>query len=85
MACSFSIPFSGGASDILAKARTAVQGQNGNFDGDTNSGSFSVAVLGNRITGDYTVSGQTMQINITDKPFMIPCSAIESFLRGQLK
>ena len=84
MACDFSIPFSGSADDVLAKARKAVEGQGGNFNGDTNRGDFHVSVFGNKIVGDYTVSGQTMQINITDKPFMVPCSAIEGFLKNQL-
>ena len=85
MACDFSIPFSGSPEAILAKARSAVQNQGGNFDGDANSGEFNVSVLGNKIVGNYTVSGQTLNINITDKPFMVPCNAIESFLKGQLK
>lgn len=85
MACDFSIPFSGNADAILAKARSTVQGQGGDFNGDTNSGEFNVSVFGNKIVGQYTVSEQTLNINITDKPFMVPCSAIESFLKGQLK
>ncbi|WP_121354262.1 hypothetical protein [Flavisolibacter nicotianae] len=85
MACEFSIPFSGAPEPILAKARTAVQSQGGNFDGDTNSGDFDVSVFGNKITGNYTIAGQTLNITITDKPFLVPCSAIESFLKGQLQ
>jgi hypothetical protein len=85
MACDFSIPFSGDAEAVLAKARSAVQSQGGNFNGDANSGEFNVSVFGNKIVGNYTVSGQTLNINITDKPFMVPCNAIESFLKGQLK
>jgi hypothetical protein len=85
MACDFSIPFSGDAEAILAKARSAVQSQGGDFTGDTSSGDFNVSVFGNRIVGNYAVNGQTLNINITDKPFMVPCSAIESFLKGQLK
>jgi hypothetical protein len=84
MACDFSIPFSGNADAALAKARNAVQSQGGNFNGDTNSGDFNVSVFGNKIVGNYTVRGQTLHINITDKPFMVPCSAIESFLKSQL-
>ncbi|MFL5810327.1 MAG: hypothetical protein ACJ749_12455 [Flavisolibacter sp.] len=84
MACEFSIAFSGSPEDVLAKAKKAVQSQGGNFSGDTNGGNFNVSVFGNKIVGDYTVSGQSLVINITDKPFMIPCSAIESFLKNQL-
>jgi hypothetical protein len=85
MACDFSIPFTGDPETVLAKAKSAVQSQGGNFGGDVNSGSFDVSVFGNKIAGNYTVSGQTLNINITDKPFMVPCTAIESFLKGQLK
>lgn len=85
MACDFSIPFTGNPADVLAKAKSTVQGQGGNFNGDANSGEFNVSVFGNKIVGNYTVSGQTLHITITDKPFMVPCNAIESFLKGQLK
>ena len=84
MACDFSIPFSGNAEDVLAKAKKAVQGQGGNFSGDTSRGDFDVSVFGNKIVGNYTVNGQTLDVNITDKPFMVPCSAIESFLKNQI-
>ena len=85
MACDFSIPFSGDAETVLTKARNAVQSQGGTFNGDSNSGDFHVSVFGNKIVGNYTVSEQTLNINITDKPFMVPCSAIENFLAGQLR
>jgi len=84
MACAFSLPFSGSPDEVLGKARKAVEGQGGTFSGDANRGDFQVSVFGNKIVGDYTVSGQNLQINITDKPFMVPCSAIESFLKNQL-
>jgi hypothetical protein len=85
MACDFSIPFTGEPAAVLAKAKNAVQSQGGNFNGDADTGEFNVSVFGNKIVGNYTVSGQTLNINITDKPFMVPCNAIESFLKGQLK
>jgi hypothetical protein len=85
MACDFSIAFSGDPDAILAKAKSTVQSQGGNFSGDANSGEFGVSVFGNKIAGIYTVSGQTLNISITDKPFMVPCSAIETFLKGQLQ
>lgn len=85
MACDFSIPFTGDVESVLAKAKNAVQSQGGNFNGDVNHGNFDVSVFGNKIVGNYTISGQTMSINITDKPFMVPCNAIEGFLKGQLR
>lgn len=83
-ACQFSIPFTKPADDILEKIRSAIQSQKGNFQGDTQAGDFSVEVFGQAIAGSYTVEGQTLQILISDKPFLIPCNAIEGFLEKQL-
>ncbi len=82
--CNFNIPFSGDPETILGKARKAVESQSGEFNGDLNSGSFSVSVFGNSIAGSYTVNGNDLNIIIDKKPFMIPCSAIESFLKNQV-
>ena len=84
MACEFSIPFSGVPDAVLTKARSAVQGQGGTFNGDGNSGAFDVTVFGNTINGSYSVSGQNLQIKILSKPFFLPCSTIEGFLKNQL-
>ncbi|MDB5197296.1 MAG: hypothetical protein JWP88_1667 [Flaviaesturariibacter sp.] len=83
-ACNFSIPFSGEATGVLAKAKAAVQKQGGTFTGDTNSGQFGVSVFGNDIAGSYTVTGNNMNIVIDSKPFLVPCSAIEGFLKSQI-
>ena len=85
MACNFSIPINGSPEQILKKARSAVQGQGGNFDGDNSNGNFKLSVMGNTIAGAYTVSGQNLQITITDKPFLVSCGMIESYLKGQLR
>ena len=82
--CNFSIPFSGSSTDVLSRARSTVQGQGGTFNGNENSGAFQISVMGSAIRGTYAVSGQNLQINIETKPFLIPCSTIENFLRGQL-
>ncbi len=84
MACDFSIAFSDNAESVLAKAKKAVEGQGGAFNGNEDSGNFTVSVFGNKIIGNYTVSGQTLNVQITDKPFMVPCSAIEGFLKNQV-
>lgn len=83
-ACNFTIAFTRSATEILDKAKKTVEAQNGNFTGDTTSGNFDVNVFGNTVVGSYTVEGQNLNIEITDKPFLVPCSMIESFLKGQL-
>ena len=82
-ACNFSIPFSGEAGIILEKAKAAIEGQQGVFTGDSNSGNFEVTVFGNMIRGTYLVIGQDLDITITKKPFIIPCSTIEGLLRSK--
>ena len=84
MACQFTIPFSGAANDILSKAKTAIQSQDGSLTGDESSGDFDVSVFGNTIKGSYSVAGNDLEIVIQSKPFLIPCSTIESFLKNKL-
>jgi hypothetical protein len=81
--CNFSIPFSGSAQEVYSKAKAAVEKQGGSFNGDANSGNFSINVFGT-IGGSYTVSGNQLNIVIEDKPMMIPCGAIENVLKSQI-
>jgi hypothetical protein len=84
MACEFSIPIQGDSVAVLSKARSAVEGQGGTFTGDGANGAFDVSVMGNTIKGSYIVSGQHLAITIHSKPFFLPCSTIEGFLKNQL-
>lgn len=84
MACNFNLQFTEPPSAAVGKARAAVESQNGIFNGDETSGNFEVTVFGNTIKGTYTVTGQVLNLVITDKPFFVPCSTIESFLLKQI-
>jgi hypothetical protein len=84
MSCNFSIAITGSPESALNKARSAVQSQGGRFEGDLNGGDFEVTVFGNKVAGTYTVSGTQLNVNITEKPFLLPCSAIEGFLKSQV-
>lgn len=83
MACKFKIPFSGSAEQILNRARTAVEGQGGRFSGNENAGEFEVSVMGT-IKGAYTVMGNELEIEISDKPMFVGCGMIENFLKNKL-
>ncbi|MCP9750603.1 hypothetical protein [Ferruginibacter sp. HRS2-29] len=83
-ACNFNIPFSGSPEEIFQKAKKSVESQGGTFNGDTSGGSFELSIFGNAIIGGYTVSGNELNVVIEEKPFLVPCSAIESFLKKQL-
>ena len=82
--CDMNIDFDGLASDQIEKARTAILGAEGTFQGDENSGDFSIPVLGSDIVGNYTITGQTFSIAITEKPLLISCRRIEDELREYL-
>ncbi|HSN08450.1 MAG TPA: hypothetical protein VLS85_05405 [Hanamia sp.] len=82
--CNISIPFTDSVSGALAKAKAAIENQNGTFNGDDNSGNFEVTFLGNTIKGSYSVTGQTLNLVITNKPFFVPCSTIESLLLKEI-
>ncbi len=83
-ACNFTIPFTGDAEAVLDKAKKAVEKQSGSFTGDTDRGDFNVAFFGQEIVGTYSVAGNDLNIVIESKPFMVPCNAIESFLKSQV-
>jgi hypothetical protein len=81
--CNFSIAFTGSPDGVFNKAKAAVEKQGGSFSGNNSGGNFSINVFGT-ISGSYTISGQTLEISIEDKPMMIPCSAIENVLKSQI-
>ena len=84
-ACNFSIPFSASPAEIFQKAQAAIHGQGGLFRGDDSSGAFQLTVLGSDIRGSYTILGQEIHVTIDSKPFMIPCSTIQSYLSKHLE
>lgn len=81
--CQFTISFEGSATDLTRKAKTAITGAGGNFEGDDGVGQFSIATPVGKIVGSYAVEAgsQALQVSISDKPFFISCGQIE----GQLK
>lgn len=83
-ACTFSFSFTALPKDVLAKAKKSVESQSGTFNGNENEGSFSLSIFGNTIAGGYTVAGNMFNVVILEKPFMVPCAAIESFLSKQI-
>jgi hypothetical protein len=78
---SFSVQFTGSSNDTIAKAKTAIEKAGGQFRGDQSKGDFSVPTPAGAVKGNYSISGQTFTVDITDKPFVVPGSAIESQVR----
>lgn len=82
--CNFTLPFNESPLKAIEKARTAIESQKGNFNGDETAGNFEVNVYGNSIKGHYSVNGQVLNLVITEKPFFVPCSTIENLLLKQI-
>jgi hypothetical protein len=84
MSCTFSIPFTGSSTEIVNKARTTVEKHGGNFKGDDSYGMFNISIFNNTIKGNYTIKDQTLEIIVEEKPFLLSCAMIESFLKSKI-
>lgn len=83
--CDFSIPFGGSAEDLYKKVKRLVEQHHGVIHGDAKSGSFSVPVpVFGTVAGNYSISGQTCKICITQKSFFLACGTIESFIKANI-
>jgi hypothetical protein len=82
--CSFRIPFSGDADALIRKARQAITGAGGSFEGDSASGRFTLSIIG-KMDGNYRVDGDALHVVISKKPLMIACSRIEKELKNYLQ
>ena len=77
----FSASFSGSAHDTVARVRSAIEKADGKLDGDDEKGDFVVPTPAGKVIGTYAVAGQALQVDITDKPFLLPASTIEGQVR----
>lgn len=82
--CSFGIAFAGSADELVTKARSMIQDAGGSFAGDTQRGDYTVKLPLGEIRGEYRVEPGKLAFQINKKPMMVPCAAIESFLRAKL-
>jgi len=85
MSCKVTIPYSANINDILEMGRREATAYNCQFSGDTSSGAFNVSALGGVFNGTYIVYEKVIEILFSNKPFFIPCSLIETFLRSHVK
>ena len=81
----FDVTFTGDAAQLVAKAKTEIEAQDGAFTGDTNAGTLNISLpIVGGIQGSYKISGQVITISITQKPQFVPCGMIESKIREAL-
>ncbi|MCK4763295.1 MAG: hypothetical protein KAW12_13945 [Candidatus Aminicenantes bacterium] len=83
--CDFTVDFSGSAEGLFKKIKTLIENSGGTLSGDAGGGSFDlpIPVVGD-VKGRYSISEQSAELCITDKPFLLPCGAIESYVKNNI-
>ena len=83
--CSFNFNIESSSAEIINNVKTKIENEGGSFTGDDNEGNFNLPTPVGTIEGNYSVSDNELNIDITKKPMMLPCSMIESELKKHLK
>ncbi len=83
--CKITLPITDTNEVFVAKMKNMVQKAGGEISGNDNTGNFSIGSPMGSITGNYEISNGVILITITDKPFLISCSAIQGILEAQIK
>ena len=76
--CEFSRQTAGPPFEAIARSRTPIEASGGSVEGDAQRGILRVLTPAGEIVGEYTISGDTIAFRITQKPFFVPCLAIEA-------
>jgi hypothetical protein len=76
--CEFTRQVSGPPFDAIVRARPSIEASGGSLSGDARSGTIKVPTPVGDIVGEYVISGDAIAFRITDKPFFVPCAAIEA-------
>lgn len=79
---SFEIGLNDDPAVVLKKVESEITSSGGSFNGDTEKGDFAGKSVLGYVRGQYlVVSGKEIRVTITDKPFLVPNSAVESEIR----
>lgn len=83
--CNFSINYPKPKDQLVSHLKAAILSQgNAQFEGDNTRGAFAFTAMGFNIAGSYAIIEDVIDVNITDKPFLVSCSRIESEIRKYL-
>ena len=81
MAQSFSFDLPGDPQAAVTKAGILVRQAGGTFSGGVDGGSFTGKTPVGEVKGNYRTAGNTVTVEITDKPFIVPKTTVESKIR----
>jgi hypothetical protein len=83
--CRFQFAFTGTGESLVAKIRSHVGRAGGEFLGSATEGTFTLGTPVGVFRGTYSIAGQTIFLEVADKPFFVPCGAIETRLAAYVK
>jgi len=83
--CRFQFDFSGTKESLVEKIRSHVGRAGGELTGSTDGGTFSLSTPVGVFRGTYSISGQTILLEVLDRPFFVPCGTIEARLASYVK
>ncbi len=83
--CNITIDFSGNSEELIRSAEQAISGAGGSFSANNSEGEFAINSPLGKVSGTFVVQGQSFNISITDKPFLVSCDRIEEELRKKIK
>lgn len=84
MANQFSLNYPGDKKQLLNKIKSAA-GDKGKFAGDEAQGNFEGDTPLGKFAGSYSIEGDTINVTITDKPFLISHGMIKDEFEKALK
>ena len=85
MACTLRIKLKHPIDEVYQIALREIERFGATYKGDMNGGSFKLEVLGMQFKGDIQVEGNSIVVNLTDKPLLVPCSVIESSVKAYVE
>lgn len=83
--CRFELDFPGSASTLVDTIRAHVSQAGGRLEGSSETGNFLLPTPVGEFEGLYTIEEQVIRVEVTNKPFFVPCSAIEAKLTEVVK
>lgn len=82
--CQFAIRHTTTPDAIYSRAQNAIRSAGGTLEGNTETGTFNLPVFGSAIVGRYRTTPEAIEIEITDKPFLVTCGLIQQQLEQRL-
>jgi len=82
---SFTISHNSSTDTMYQKMKNAVLKAKGTFEGTTENGSFSIPIAIGKISGNYKLLENGIEVDITKKPFFLSTKKIKEELENYIK